>query len=138
LRLPHAGNLVQSARETPVWVIAAEDASRDSAEALQADGVEVLRTGSTGGRLDLGATLKLLAARGITRLMVEGGPTVAAAFVAADLVDDAVLFYAAMVVGADGIDALEGLPLSALTQGRLRRVHTESVGADRLESYERG
>ena len=57
----------------------------------------------------------LLAARGITRLMVEGGPTVAAAFVAADLVDEAALLRAPRPIGPDGIDALEGLPLSALT-----------------------
>ena len=47
-------------------------------------------------------------ASGITRLMVEGGPTLAAAFIAADLVDEAILFHSAKVVGADGIDALDG------------------------------
>ena len=51
--------------------------------------------------------LELLAARGITRLMVEGGPTLAAALIAADLVDEAVLFHAAKVVGAEGLDALD-------------------------------
>ena len=39
--------------------------------------------------------------------MVEGGPTLAAAFIAADLVDEAILFHSAKVVGADGIDALD-------------------------------
>ena len=39
--------------------------------------------------------------------MVEGGPTLAAALLAADLVDEAILFHSAKVVGADGIDALE-------------------------------
>ena len=52
---------------------------------------------------------------GITRLMVEAGPIVAAAFLQADLVDEAVLFRSPNAIGADGIDALEGLPLEALT-----------------------
>ena len=136
LRLPPAGKLAQTARETPVWVIAAESSNAPE-QALRTAGVEVLRAPAGGGRLDLAAVLKLLAERGITRLMVEGGPTVAASFVAADLVDEAVLFHSARIVGADGIDALEGLALAALT-GRLRHVGNEMVGADRMELYERG
>jgi diaminohydroxyphosphoribosylaminopyrimidine deaminase / 5-amino-6-(5-phosphoribosylamino)uracil reductase len=135
LRLPPAGKLAQTARETPVWVIAAEGSN--APEQVPTAGVEVLRAPAGGGRLDLAAVLKLLAGRGITRLMVEGGPTVAASFVAADLVDEAVLFHSAGTVGSDGVDALEGLPLSALT-GRLRHVGNEMVGADRMELYERG
>jgi diaminohydroxyphosphoribosylaminopyrimidine deaminase/5-amino-6-(5-phosphoribosylamino)uracil reductase len=138
LRLPPAGNLAQTARDTAVWDIAAEGMANAAEQALRSAGVEVLRASAAGSRIDLEAVLKQLARRGITRLMVEGGPTIAAAFVAADLVDEAVLFHSAMVVGADGIDALEGLPLSALTQGRLRRVGNELVGADRMEVFERG
>ena len=66
------------------------------------------------GQLDMSAVLKVLAERGITRLMVEGGPTLAACLVAADLVDEAILFRSAKIVGDDGINALERLPLSTL------------------------
>ena len=51
----------------------------------------MLRTAAEAGKLDLAAALKLLAGRGITRLMVEAGPILAAAFVRADLVDEAAL-----------------------------------------------
>jgi diaminohydroxyphosphoribosylaminopyrimidine deaminase / 5-amino-6-(5-phosphoribosylamino)uracil reductase len=138
LRLPLASRLVRSARETPIWVVAGSAASLDAAEALRAHGVEILRATASGGRLDLADMLKLLAARGITRLMVEGGPTLAAAFVAADLVDEANLFQSSKLVGAAGIDALEGLPLTALTQSpRLRRTASEPVGVDTLAVFER-
>ena len=80
------------------------------------------------GRLDLAAVLKALAGRGITRLMVEGGPTVAAAFVQADLVDEAALFRSPNPLG-EGIDALEGLPLTALTQ--VAEAETGRHGDDR-------
>jgi diaminohydroxyphosphoribosylaminopyrimidine deaminase/5-amino-6-(5-phosphoribosylamino)uracil reductase len=138
MRLPPAGHLAQSVRQAPVWLIAAEGSTHDRGEELRRAGVEIARCEAIGGRLDLAAVLKLLARRGITRLMVEGGPMLAAAFVTADLVDEAVLFHAPMRVGAEGIDALEGLPLTALTQGRLRRVSEEQVGADRMEWFERG
>jgi diaminohydroxyphosphoribosylaminopyrimidine deaminase / 5-amino-6-(5-phosphoribosylamino)uracil reductase len=139
LRLPLGGHLARSAHETPVLVVVAEGTPVAAEQALQSAGIEVLRSHATGGHLDLVAALKLLAGRGITRLMVEGGPTIAAAFVTADLVDEAILFHSAKPVGADGIDALEGLPLTVLTQsGPLQRISEEPVGSDRMELFERG
>ncbi len=137
LRLPPAGKLAQTARETPVWVIAAEGWQMLPSRPCGRPGSKFCAPQRAAVASISHAVLKLLAGRGITRLMVEGGPTVAASFVAADLVDEAVLFHSARIVGADGIDALEGLPLSALT-GRLRHVGNEMVGADRMEVYERG
>jgi diaminohydroxyphosphoribosylaminopyrimidine deaminase / 5-amino-6-(5-phosphoribosylamino)uracil reductase len=82
--------------------------------------------------------LKLLARRGITRLMVEGGPILAAAFLGADLVDEAALFRSPKMIGPQGIDALDGLPLSALTRSpRLKTVGSEAIGADTVETFER-
>src|SRR6266478_7283838 len=89
LRLPVASALVRSARETPLWVIAGETAPTEVEAVLAARGVEVFRLPGTGRRID--SALRVLAGRGITRLMVEGGPTVGAALVAADLVAEAVL-----------------------------------------------
>ena len=138
LRLPPSSRLVQTAREVPVWLIGGSHAPAANAQALSAAGVDVVRMPNRDGRFDVSAVLKFLAERGITRLMVEGGPTLAASLVAADLVDEAMLFRAAKVVGADGIDALEGLPLEALTASpRLQRVQSEALGADTWDVYER-
>jgi diaminohydroxyphosphoribosylaminopyrimidine deaminase/5-amino-6-(5-phosphoribosylamino)uracil reductase len=80
----------------------------------------------------------LLAQRGITRLMVEAGPILAAAFLRADLVDEAALFRSSNPIAGAGIDALEGLPLSALTQSpRLKSFGIERLGQDTLEMFER-
>jgi diaminohydroxyphosphoribosylaminopyrimidine deaminase / 5-amino-6-(5-phosphoribosylamino)uracil reductase len=128
--------LTRSPRQTPVWVVAAPDASPDAAQVLARQGVEVLHVPAQAGRLDLAAVLRLLAERGITRLMVEGGPIVAAAFVAADLVDEAALFRSPKVIGPDGIDALEGMRLDALT-GKLASLVREPVGEDSVEFFAR-
>jgi diaminohydroxyphosphoribosylaminopyrimidine deaminase/5-amino-6-(5-phosphoribosylamino)uracil reductase len=138
LRLPLATSVVGTAHETPTWVFAGSAASAMADEILRAKGVEVFRVKGTDGRLDLAEVLKSLAGRGITRLMVEGGPTVAAAFLQADLVDEAALFRSPKPIGGDGIDVLEGLPLTALTQSpRLKPVASEAVGGDTLELFER-
>jgi diaminohydroxyphosphoribosylaminopyrimidine deaminase/5-amino-6-(5-phosphoribosylamino)uracil reductase len=135
-RLPPDGALATSARATPVWIVTAPEVSPKAAQALEAQGVEVLHAPAQAGRLDLAAVLRLLAERGITRLMVEGGPTVAASFVTADLVDEAVLFHSDKALGADGIDALEGLPLDALTR-KMTLLGREPVGEDSVEFFER-
>jgi diaminohydroxyphosphoribosylaminopyrimidine deaminase/5-amino-6-(5-phosphoribosylamino)uracil reductase len=62
---------------------------------------------------------------------------VAAAFVQADLVDAAALFRSPNSLG-NGIDALGGLPLTALTRSpKLKPVVTEAIGGDSLEMFER-
>jgi diaminohydroxyphosphoribosylaminopyrimidine deaminase / 5-amino-6-(5-phosphoribosylamino)uracil reductase len=138
LRLPLGGRLVASAQAVPLWVITGESAPREREEALKIRGVDVQRAAELDSRLDLMAVLKLLAKRGITRLMVEAGPILASSLVRADLVDEAALFRSRVPIGADGIDALDGLPLSALTQSpQLRRLASESVGEDSLETFVR-
>jgi diaminohydroxyphosphoribosylaminopyrimidine deaminase / 5-amino-6-(5-phosphoribosylamino)uracil reductase len=104
--------------------------------ALADKGVEVFPGAAGNAGLDLEAALKLLARRGITRLMVEAGPRLAAAFLNADLVDEAVLLRSPKALGADAIDALDGLQLAALTSSpRLRLVDAVQAGADRIEAY---
>jgi diaminohydroxyphosphoribosylaminopyrimidine deaminase/5-amino-6-(5-phosphoribosylamino)uracil reductase len=138
LRLPLQSRVAATARETPLWVVTGEAAPNERAEALQQRGAEVLRVSSSYGLLNLPAVLQQLAERGITRLMVEAGPILAAAFLAADLVDEAVLLRAPASIGADGIDALEGRPLEALTRSdRLVLTGSETVGADTMERYQR-
>jgi diaminohydroxyphosphoribosylaminopyrimidine deaminase/5-amino-6-(5-phosphoribosylamino)uracil reductase len=144
LRLPLASRLVRSAKETPVWVIAGGAASAAAERDLRSAGVDVLRVPAAGdapaaaGLLDLNEALAALARRGVTRLMVEGGPRVAASFVRGDLVDEAVLLRSDRVIGLDGVDALDALPLTALT--RSQALSPEGgcmIGLDRVELFRR-
>jgi len=136
LRLPLANAVVATVRETPTWVFTSPKPSAIAEEILTQRGCKVFRVAEQNGMLDLNEVLKVLAEQGITRLMVEGGPIVAAAFVGDNLVDEAALFRSEKVVGADGIDALDGMDLDALT-GSLQSLGSEKLGADTLETYER-
>jgi len=139
LRLPLEGRLAASCKEVPLWVLTAASASADREAALRVRGVEVIRAElSAPGRLELGAALRLLASRGITRLLVEGGPILAASMIACDLVDEIALFQASASIGPEGIDAVEGMPISALTRSqRFKSIGVEWVGPDRLENLVR-
>jgi diaminohydroxyphosphoribosylaminopyrimidine deaminase / 5-amino-6-(5-phosphoribosylamino)uracil reductase len=137
LRLPQRSRLFATARDMPLWIVAGEDAPAAAEEAARAHGAQVIRTLEKNGRLDLHAVLNLLATRGITRLMVEPGPTLASALIEADLVDEALFFHSPMVIGEQGLPSLEPHTVRLFDE-RLKRVSSEPVGPDRQESFERG
>jgi diaminohydroxyphosphoribosylaminopyrimidine deaminase/5-amino-6-(5-phosphoribosylamino)uracil reductase len=139
LRLSGASRLVHSARRTPLWVVTSELAEASAATKLGAAGAQVIRVRpSTGSGLDLAAVLHALADWGITRLMVEGGAKVASSFVSAGLVDEIWLLRGSQAIGADGIAALDALPLTAITQSpRFSARASENLGSDTLTIYGR-
>jgi diaminohydroxyphosphoribosylaminopyrimidine deaminase / 5-amino-6-(5-phosphoribosylamino)uracil reductase len=141
LRISGSSRLVHSARETPLWVMTSETAEAPAAMKLGAAGAHVIRVATTTTPppgLDLLAVLHALAEKGITRLLVEGGARVASSFVAAGLVDEVWLLRGPDPVGADGIAALETLPLSAINGSPSFHVRaSESLQKDTLTIYER-
>ena len=136
LRLPAGSRLAKSARLTPVWIIAAPDAAPGKRKALEETGVEIFESAVDAQGIDLAAALRLLADKGITRLVVEGGPKVAASTLKADFVDEVVLLRGPETLGPDAIDALENMPLDAL-QSRLKLSGRDKLGRDAVEFYER-
>lgn len=90
------------------------------------------------GRIDPAAALAALADRGITRLMVEGGGTLAAGLVRADLVDRIVWFRAGGVMGDDGRPGIGALGLDRLdAMARFHCLEARAVGPDRMEVWGR-
>ncbi len=139
LRSPGDGRLVHSARQTPLWLVASELAEAPAATRLGAAGAQLIRIAPTDASgLDLAAVLDALSERGITRLLVEGGSRVASSFVAAGLADEIWLLRGPNAIGADGIAALDALPLTAITQSPGFCVRaSETLGQDSLTVYER-
>lgn len=138
LRLPLTSALARTADAVRTWIIAGPDAPDVAEQTLQGRGVRVFRSDAGDWGLDLAAVMRVLATEGITRVMVEGGPRIAAALVSADLVDEVVLLRSPQSIGVDGIDALDHLPLTALTQSPRLKSHTsETIGEDIVEIYER-
>ena len=141
LRMPGTSRLVHSARETPLWVMTSNLSEAPAAMKLGAAGAQVIRVPTTTSPppgLDLAGVLHALAEKGISRLLVEGGARVASSFVAADLADEVWLLRGANPVGADGVPALEALPLSAITQSPAFKLRaSETLQSDTMTIYER-
>lgn len=136
LALPPTSRLAATARDLPTWILSSEDASAAAEAALRDCGVDVIRVPrerSVAGparhrRVDPGPALRLLGARGLTRVLVEGGPTLAASLATADLVDELVTFTSPDAIG-EGVDAFRPGIVSTLS-ARLPRRSSHVVGRD--------
>jgi diaminohydroxyphosphoribosylaminopyrimidine deaminase/5-amino-6-(5-phosphoribosylamino)uracil reductase len=137
LRLPVSGYLAKTARQHPLWIFSGADAEAANATLLTAEGAEIVHVPVTEQGVDLNAVVKELGRRGISRLMVEGGARVGASFVAAGLADEVWLYRGPVTIGPDGVSALDGLKLTAVTQSPHYRIRaTEMLGQDTLTIYE--
>lgn len=139
LRLLPSTHLVRSARDIPTLVLTTRSAPAHARRMLTSAGVEILSVDAdSGGRIDLTDALRQLSAYGITRICSEGGPRLADALAAADLVDICTLIEGAVTLGESG-----GLPAvgprlgERLSSGHLRQVEVRQLGEDRAVTYER-
>jgi diaminohydroxyphosphoribosylaminopyrimidine deaminase/5-amino-6-(5-phosphoribosylamino)uracil reductase len=137
LRMAPSSRLARTARQMPTWVITRTDVDAKRRGALERAGVEVLTTATTAeGHIDLGAALATLAARGLTRVLVEGGGELAAALLRTRLVDRLIWFQAPLVIGGDGVPAVAALGADALAECvRLERAHSPLLAHDAVQAY---
>lgn len=130
--------MIRDAARVPVVIAtAAPDTVRERLAGTL--GVEVLAVprGQGGGQsgLDLPALFGALAARGITRVMVEAGPTLANAVAKAGFCDELALLTGEIRVG-NGLPAIG--PDLAEWLGRAHLISEASLGADRLAIHSGG
>ena len=142
LRLPCQAKVL--AGTVPTWVICSATAqgrpeNAQAVETLSACGAEIIPiiVGKT-GRPHPKALLKALGARGITRLLVEGGARLASSLLQYELVDRLIWFQAPKLLGSDSVAAVAPLGLTQLSScPRFTRVRTMAVGEDLMTLYER-
>jgi diaminohydroxyphosphoribosylaminopyrimidine deaminase/5-amino-6-(5-phosphoribosylamino)uracil reductase len=137
LRTPLTARLVSHADAAPTLLVALDGADPVRRRAFAACGVEVAEIPADGdGLLDLAAMLRLLGDRGITRLLVEGGATLAASLLRARLVDRIAWFRSPGLIGGDGLAAIKPYGIDRLSdQVRATRLSMRRVGEDVLETW---
>jgi diaminohydroxyphosphoribosylaminopyrimidine deaminase/5-amino-6-(5-phosphoribosylamino)uracil reductase len=121
--LDPSAKLFETASLVPVLIVRA-GAARPFDHDLAAAGADVLELPDH----RIPAVLEMLAARGITRLLVEGGPTVWRSFADAHLIDEVALFMAGPPDGQKAALALQH-HLGRLT---LQKTDCRPVGSDTM------
>jgi len=138
-RVPATGPLFDSTL-APTLVVTTERADPGTVDAWRAAGAKVETVAAAGGGVDLIATLALLGSHGLLQAMVEGGPTLHGALLAAELVDRMVAYIAPTALGRDARPALDGPgPATLADAARWDPVSVTRLGDDvRLEHEARG
>ena len=108
-------------------------------EALASHGVEIIDVAAKGdGMVDLCAAAQALGARGLTRVLVEGGARLNANLLREGMVDRLVWFRNPRLIGGDGLPMAAGFGIETLDDAHpFRRLSVEEVGDDVMETYER-
>jgi len=124
--------------ETPLWVVCSEEVSEERRSEFLARGQEVLPVERNSAGLDPLQVLEALGARGITRLLIEGGATLATSFLRADLVDRMVWFGAPMLLGGESRPSVGDLGIGALSDAAAWRIlSTARAGEDTITTLAR-
>jgi diaminohydroxyphosphoribosylaminopyrimidine deaminase/5-amino-6-(5-phosphoribosylamino)uracil reductase len=123
-------------------VFTAANAARPHSEPSAGSSLpRVERVPAAGRRLDLAAVVARLAELEVNELLVECGPTLAASFLQADLVDELILYVAPVLLGADAapLTALKALAADDPVAAAFEVAGAERLGADvRLSLRRRG
>lgn len=126
LRTPEDSQVIQTSHDVPCWIYSQKQGTLGAAEIMHRPEEE----------LNPHAIVKDLAAKGITRLLVEGGSKIATSFVKENLVDELIWIKAPILIGSDGIPAIGQLNLHSVGScPHFTRVSSEQFGSDTVEVY---
>jgi diaminohydroxyphosphoribosylaminopyrimidine deaminase/5-amino-6-(5-phosphoribosylamino)uracil reductase len=138
LRMPATARVLSTLDHGPVLVVtdARLDGERERrAESLRRAGADVIMASPCADGTFVQEALSILGARGVTSLLVEGGPTLHRAFWNAGAIDRVELFVAPHQLGPDGVEWTLGD--ASITQ--LREISARPIGEDVLiEGYVHG
>jgi diaminohydroxyphosphoribosylaminopyrimidine deaminase / 5-amino-6-(5-phosphoribosylamino)uracil reductase len=119
-RLPLDSQLLHTLDESPVLLVASQQADADRLAALRGAGIDTLVAD------DVEAALAELGRRNITSLFLEGGRTLTSSFLAVDAIDEVRTFIAPILLGQGAPHATGPARRNALSQ------RSETVGDDTL------
>lgn len=134
LRTPPGARLLRAPASTPPLLLHGPDAPRERRSALEGAGAEVVQVPLSGSRIDVHEALRQVGARGVVRLLVEGGPTVHGALLDAGQADEAAVFVAPRIIGSARAPAFAaGLGAERVADAwRVRSPHIRRLGVDVL------
>lgn len=134
LRLPHTAKLARSG----AWLVTHDGHGKSALAPYLEAGMEIVAVPAAQGMLDLAAALRALGGRGLTRLLVEGGANIATNLIQHDFVDRLAWFQAPLVLGNDGMAAIQPMAVAHLDRARrFALLSRQQIGADGFAWYRR-
>jgi diaminohydroxyphosphoribosylaminopyrimidine deaminase/5-amino-6-(5-phosphoribosylamino)uracil reductase len=133
---PYA-RMLKNLSTAPVWIVSAADLAASRKTHLEEFGLSVLTAPrNPEGRLDLRSVMRSLAEAGVTRLLVEGGPSLQANLLKEELADEVVIFQGEKEVRGASIRPFAPAGLESVTDSPIYQLYnTRRIGANRLWIY---
>jgi diaminohydroxyphosphoribosylaminopyrimidine deaminase/5-amino-6-(5-phosphoribosylamino)uracil reductase len=117
LRIPPASRIVK-ALEDDLLVFTAASLKSPRARKLQSSGVELVSIPAKGKQINLQSVMKELGRREILSVLLESGPTLNGAALAAKIVSKLFLFYAPKLAGRQTVPFIRGLAKAPTIRAR--------------------
>lgn len=133
LRIPLESQLLKTAKKEPVIIVAYEGSvgtNSDKAQKIKSAGAEILTFGDLQGKSNLRFLLDEIAKRGISQLLVEGGPAVIASFLKENLADEICVYIAPKILAATGSASISDAFANLTKQLDLQNVEIKSLAED--------
>ena len=138
LDIPLSGQLAQTAADVPLWLCHGPDADPMLIKVWTDIGARLILCGRRGRALDMASVMAELARASLTRVFCEGGGSLAASLLAADMVDDLVGFTAGLAIGAEGLAGVGAMGITKLSQApRFTLAETRAIGGDVMHRWTR-
>ena len=137
LRLPLSAKVLTHTETAATLVVTGQQASAAKIRQIEARGATVMRLPATSARVSMARLMRALGKRNVASVLIEGGATVAAAALAAHVVDRLLIFYAPKLIGGDGRPMLGPLGVRRLLQApRLGPLRVRRLAGDVLVATE--
>ncbi|WP_245242967.1 bifunctional diaminohydroxyphosphoribosylaminopyrimidine deaminase/5-amino-6-(5-phosphoribosylamino)uracil reductase RibD [Pararhodobacter sp. SW119] len=130
--------LGRSLSAAPVWLLHGPKAAPATRNAWARRGAQTIRCdGDPLVRLDIVNAMAQLGARGLTRVLCEGGGGLGASLLQAGLVDELVVFSAGRAFGADGTAGLAGMGVTTIGERPYELIEATPCGDDLMHRWRR-
>lgn len=99
LKTPPAARILHS-HGGEVWIVTSVK-NEKKAKPLEDEGAKIINVHSKNNRIDLKELMKELGGRGVTSILLEGGPTILSEALKEGVVDKVAIFYAPIIIGGE-------------------------------------
>ncbi len=141
LNLPVTSQLAKTAREIPCLLLTiAKTIENQTVKILELEklGVRIIAVNTaSNGKICMEDAFAQLAKSGVNSAMIEAGGTINTAALNLGLVDRLAWFRAPIIIGNDGIAAINDMNLQNIIHNGFKLSHTRCFGTDTLEVFDK-
>lgn len=137
LEISYDSDIVNSPSEGPVWMVHGPNLSNKNKEIWENKGAKLIQVPLTDtGSLNLEIMMRTLGQLGLTRILCEGGGSIAASLIQQKLVDRIIGFTGGKIFGSLGTPSVAALKLKDITDmPSLKSIDTEQIENDIFHTW---